>query len=184
MCGIAGLFYSDAGKPVDAALLGRMNDLMRYRGPDDSGTFVGQGIGLAQRRLSIIDIAGGHQPMYDGQCGRTIVYNGELYIFREIRERLVARGIDFGTNSDTEVLLKAAEFGCMDWMEQLNGMFAFAIWDAASRTLLLGRDRLGVKPLYYALVDGELIFASEIKPILAHPKIYRKVAVERVAEYV
>ena len=183
MCGIAGLFYRDRAKPVDDALLGRMNDLMHHRGPDDAGFFVGPGAGLAHRRLSIIDIAGGHQPMHDDARRRTIIYNGEIYNFREVRRNLEARGIAFSTHCDTEVLLKAAEFESFDWMEQLNGMFAFALWDADAGRLLLGRDRMGVKPLYYALVEGELIFASEIKPILLHPKMRRRVAVERIPEY-
>jgi asparagine synthase (glutamine-hydrolysing) len=184
MCGIAGLFYRDGAKPVDTALLGRMNDVMHHRGPDDAGLFVGPGVGLAHRRLSIIDIAGGHQPMHDDSRRRTIVYNGEIYNFREVRQTLEARGVPFTTSSDTEVLLKAAEFQSVDWVEQLNGMFAFALWDASARALLLGRDRMGVKPLYYALADGELIFASEIKPILLHPKMRRRVAVERIPEYI
>ena len=183
MCGIAGLFYRDAAKPIDNALLARMSELIRHRGPDDSGVFVGPGVGLAHRRLSIIDIAAGHQPMYDESQRRTIVYNGEIYNFGEIRPQLEARGVEFRTNCDTEVLLKAAQFDSVDWIEQLNGMFAFAIWDSRSRTLLLGRDRLGIKPLYYARADDELVFASEIKPLLLHPKIGNRVAVERVAEY-
>jgi asparagine synthase (glutamine-hydrolysing) len=184
MCGIAGLLHREPGRPVDQRLLALMNMAMRHRGPDDDGIFVGPGIGLAHRRLSIIDIGGGHQPMHDTATGRTIVYNGEVYNYQEVRPHLEARGIRFVTNSDTEVLIKAAEFDSVGWLERLNGMFAFAIWDQSSRTLLLARDRLGVKPLYYALVDDTLVFASEIKPLLFHPKIDRRVASERIAEYV
>ena len=183
MCGIAGFLYRDAERPPDEVLLARMSELIRHRGPDDVGTFVGRGIGLAHRRLSIIDLATGHQPMHDDARQRTIVYNGEIYNFREVRERLESRGVRFTTSCDTEVLLKAAEFGDPAWLEQMNGMFAFALWDARSRTLLLGRDRLGVKPLYYTMLDGEIAFASEIKPLLTHPRVRREPAFDRIAEH-
>ena len=183
MCGIVGLFYRDATKPVDKTLLSQMTDFVHHRGPDDCGFFIAPGIGFGHRRLSIIDLASGHQPMHDDLRRRTVVYNGEIYNYREVREWLIHRGVEFKTNCDTEVLLKAAELGSVDWVDRLNGMFAFAIWDADSRTLLLGRDRLGVKPLYYTIVDGEFVFSSEIKPILLHPKVRREVDLEKIPEY-
>jgi asparagine synthase (glutamine-hydrolysing) len=183
MCGIVGLFHRDAAMPIDRPLLAQMNEFVHHRGPDDAGLFVAPGIGFGHRRLSIIDLSAGHQPMRDDARKRTITYNGEIYNYREVRDRLIRRGIVFKTNCDTEVLLKAAEFESVDWLEQLNGMFAFAIWDAESRTLLLGRDRLGVKPLYYTVIDGEFVFASEIKPILLHPNVRREIDRDRIPEY-
>jgi asparagine synthase (glutamine-hydrolysing) len=180
MCGIAGILYREADRQIDRRLLERMSALIRHRGPDEDGLFAGRGVGLAHRRLSIIDLAAGQQPMHDEPTRRTIVFNGEIYNYREVRAsgRIACR-----TNSDTEVLLKVADFDAVDWVERLNGMFAFAIWDARSETLMLGRDRLGKKPLYYAMLDGEFIFASEIKPLLIHPGMKRAVATDAIPEY-
>jgi asparagine synthase (glutamine-hydrolysing) len=166
VCGIAGIVATAPHGPVDRARLQRMRDVLTHRGPDDAGIVVRAGAGLAHRRLSIIDIAGGHQPMA-GPDDTWIVYNGEIYNFRELRARLENRGHRFTTRCDTEVVLHAyARYGerCV---EHLRGMFAFAIWDARRRRLLLARDRLGIKPLYYAQADGALLFGSEIKAVLA-----------------
>jgi asparagine synthase (glutamine-hydrolysing) len=144
-----------------------MRDTMVHRGPDDEGLFVAGNVGLGHRRLSIIDVAGGHQPMANADETLWITYNGEMYNFRELRTLLETRGHVFRSKSDTEVILHAYEaFGerCVD---HLRGMFAFAIWDSRHQKLLLARDRLGIKPLYYAIQDGALFFASEIKAILA-----------------
>jgi asparagine synthase (glutamine-hydrolysing) len=167
MCGVVGILKFDPRETVEEARLRRMRDVLRHRGPDDRGLMVAGQAGLGHRRLSIIDLAGGRQPM--ANPGRTawITYNGEIYNFRELRSDLESRGFRFTTNSDTEVILRAYEAFGEECVERLRGMFAFAIWDQRRRKLFLARDRLGIKPLYYAIAGGELLFASEIKAILA-----------------
>lgn len=144
-----------------------MCDAMRHRGPDDEGLFVAGPVGLGMRRLSIIDLAGGHQPIFNEDHSRVIVFNGEIYDYREHRTRLLAAGHRFRTNSDTETILHLSEELGERCVEPLRGMFAFAIWDAPSRTLLLARDRLGIKPLYVVEAEWGLAFASELKALLA-----------------
>lgn len=167
MCGIAGIIRFDAGGRVQERRLRAMRDSMVHRGPDDAGLVVRGQAGLAHRRLSIIDLAGGHQPMSDPQGQTWISYNGELYNYRSLREDLKARGCRFTTQSDTEVVLRAYEVYGSACVEHLRGMFAFAIWDEREQRLFLARDRLGIKPLYLAERDDELLFASEIKGVLA-----------------
>lgn len=170
MCGIAGIFHPGVPKPVSAARVRAMADALAHRGPDGSGVWTGRGVGLGHRRLSIIDIAGGVQPMHAPDTRQTIVFNGEIYNFREVRADLAAKGHGFRTDSDTEVILAAWRQWGPDCLSRLNGMFAFALYDAAEDALFLARDRLGVKPLHIAeLSDGSLIFASELKGLLAHP---------------
>ena len=152
---------------VDEDVLRRMRDTMVHRGPDDEGLFISGNVGLGHRRLSIVDLSGGHQPMANADETIWITYNGELYNFRELRAEMEARGHAFRTKSDTEVVLRAYEMFGDRCVEHLHGMFAFAIWDGQRQRLLLARDRLGIKPLYYATHDGMLLFASEIKAILA-----------------
>jgi asparagine synthase (glutamine-hydrolysing) len=167
VCGIAGIL-DRTGAPVAAAELERMSRSIAHRGPDDAGHWVGEGgIGLANRRLAILDLSSaGHQPMASADGALQLVYNGELYNFRELAAELEARGHRFVSRSDTEVVLAAyAEWG-RGSVERFNGMFAFAIWDARSRELLIARDRFGIKPLYYALHDGRLLFGSEVKTLL------------------
>jgi len=151
-----------------------MNRTMVCRGPDDDGVWIGEHASLAHRRLSIIDIEGGRQPMVADRDGRTeavIVYTGEVYNFRELRAQLRSRGHEFRTNSDTEVVLRSyLEWG-EAFAERLNGMYAFAIWDERSEQLLLVRDRMGVKPLYYYPTEDGVLFGSEPKAILAHPDV-------------
>src|SRR5437867_11663717 len=144
-----------------------MRDALRHRGPDDQGVWIAGPVGLAARRLSIIDVAGGHQPMADEDGSVWITYNGELYNHPVLRHQLEARGHRYQTRSDTETILHLYEEEAGRCVEQLRGMFAFAIWDRGRRRLLLARDRLGIKPLYYAVTDQELLFGSEIKAILA-----------------
>ncbi|MGF1550033.1 MAG: XrtA/PEP-CTERM system amidotransferase [Sphingomonadaceae bacterium] len=170
MCGIAGIFHPDIPKPVDPARMRAMADALAHRGPDGSGVWTGPGIGFGHRRLSVIDIESGAQPMASGDQGLVVNYNGEIYNFRELRADLEARGHRFATSSDTEAILAAwAEWGPAS-LERLDGMFAFALYDRRRDALFLARDRLGVKPLYHArLGDGALIFASELKGLLAHP---------------
>ena len=175
MCGICGVVQARPLDPGDQDLLRRMRDTMIHRGPDDKGLFIGEKVGLGHRRLSIIDLTGGHQPMANADGTLWVTYNGEIYNFRELRTLLESRGYIFRTNSDTEVILHSySEFGerCI---EQFRGMFAFALWDQMRHQLLIARDRLGIKPLYYTMHNGTFLFASEIKAILQWPGIPRQV---------
>ncbi len=184
MCGIVGIFHSRGYRPVDQALLARMNDRQTHRGPDDSGYFVAPGIGLGHRRLSIIDLAGGHQPLFNEDRSVVVVYNGEIYNFQELVRELVALGHHFRTRSDTEVIVHAWEEWGAACVDRFRGMFAFALWDANKETLFLARDRLGIKPLYYAILsDGTVLFASELKGLLAHPELPRELDANAVEEY-
>jgi asparagine synthase (glutamine-hydrolysing) len=168
MCGINGIaFSSRSGSQIDATVLKRMRDVITHRGPDDEGIFVDGRVGLGHRRLSIVDVASGHQPMSNEDGSLHITYNGEIYNHADYREPLIARGHVYKTHCDTEAILHLyAEYGD-DCVEHLRGMFAFAIWDRNKRELYIARDRLGVKPLYYVHTpDGSLFFASEIKALL------------------
>jgi asparagine synthase (glutamine-hydrolysing) len=165
VCGINGRFNFD-GRPVGAHEIAAMRDVLRHRGPDDAGLFVQGAVGLGHRRLSIIDLAGGHQPLANEDGSITVVYNGEIYNFKELRDELLARGHCFKTRSDTEVIVHLYEESGAECVRRFRGMFAFALWDANKRQLLLARDRLGIKPLYYAATARTLLFASEIKSIL------------------
>jgi asparagine synthase (glutamine-hydrolysing) len=183
MCGIAGILTRTSRPVEEWGVLGAMSASIAHRGPDGHGYFVSGVVGLAHRRLSIIDVSGGRQPMIDAKRGRVLVYNGELYNFLSLREELEADGQRFCTRSDTEVLLRMAQSDNWDWANRLNGMFAFALWDESTRQLVLGRDRLGIKPLYYAVFEDEFVFASEIKSLLHHPKVRRDVQVDVIPEY-
>src|SRR5262245_60201818 len=167
MCGIVGIVNLDFKEAVDESLLKRMRDMIRHRGPDGEGLWMDGPVGLGHRRLSIVDVVSGQQPMTneDGSCW--IVYNGEIYNHAELRKPLEARGHRYRTRSDTETILHVYEEEGERCVERLQGMFAFALWDARRRRVLLARDRLGIKPLYYALTDRQLLFASEIKALLA-----------------
>jgi len=164
MCGICG-FLSHAG--WSSATLQSMNDVIVRRGPDGEGSLVAGGAGLAMRRLAIIDVAGGAQPVYNEDRSIAVVFNGEIYNFRTLRERLLARGHEFRTNSDTEVIVHLYEERGAELVRELEGMFAFALWDARRETLLLARDRLGIKPLFMARLPGGVLFGSEMKSLLA-----------------
>ncbi len=184
MCGLVGIFDSSGRRPIDRALLARMNDSLRHRGPDDSGLHLAPGIGLGHRRLSIIDLAGGHQPLFNEDGSVAVVYNGEIYNFRELSEDLIGRGHQFRTRCDTEVIVHAWEEWGEACVERFRGMFAFAIWDAGRETLFLARDRLGIKPLYYAeLAGGTILFASELKALLEHPDLPRRIDPLAVEDY-
>ncbi len=165
MCGICGRLNFD-GRPVEPDEITAMRDVMVHRGPDGEGLHVDGPIGLGHRRLSIIDLAGGHQPLANEDGTVTIVFNGEIYNFAELRRGLVDRGHVMATRSDTEVIVHLYEELGDRCVERLRGMFAFAIWDSRRRRLLLARDRLGIKPLYYTAAAGSLLFASEIKSLL------------------
>ncbi|MBD3728546.1 MAG: amidotransferase 1, exosortase A system-associated [Sphingomonadales bacterium] len=184
MCGIAGLFHCPTPKPVDPARIERMCDAMEHRGPDGAGVWTAPGVGLGHRRLSIIDLAGSPQPMHSADGRAAIVFNGEIYNYRELRAELQAGGAQFRTDGDTEVILAAWQRWGADCLPRLHGMFAFALYDLERRELLLARDRFGVKPLFMApLSDGSLAFASELKGLLAHPLLRREADPLAVEDY-
>jgi asparagine synthase (glutamine-hydrolysing) len=163
------------GRPVDEPLLSRMNAAIRHRGPDDDGFYLAGPVGLGMRRLSIIDVAGGHQPIHNQGRTAWIVFNGEIYNYRELRAELEKQGHAFYTNSDTEVIVHLYDRYGDECAKHLRGMFAFAIWDEAKQSLLLARDRVGKKPLLYAEQNGQLIFGSEFGALLEHPDISRDI---------
>ncbi|HEY3618351.1 MAG TPA: asparagine synthase (glutamine-hydrolyzing) [Candidatus Sulfotelmatobacter sp.] len=169
MCGIAGILEFGAEARVDPGILRRMCDVMAHRGPDDDGFFIQGKIGLGMRRLSIVDLSTGHQPISNEDGSLWIVFNGEIYNHRALRERLITRGHQFRTQSDTESIVHLYEEYGKNCVEHLRGMFAFAIWDAKQQSLFVARDRLGIKPLYYRLTPKSFIFGSEIKVLLAYP---------------
>ena len=184
MCGLVGLFDSRGGSPIDEPLLRRMNGLLSHRGPDDDGFFIAPGIGLGHRRLSIIDLAGGHQPQFNEDGSVAIVFNGEIFNFKELAQELKAAGHVFATNSDTEVIVHGWEQWGPDCVKRLRGQFAFALWDSNRETLFLARDRLGIKPLYYApLADGRVLFGSELKSLLACPDLPRVIDCQATEDY-
>jgi asparagine synthase (glutamine-hydrolysing) len=167
MCGIAGIVSTPAGQRIESATIHRMCQAIVHRGPDEEGIFVKDGTGLGMRRLSIIDLAGGQQPVFNEDRTAWIVFNGEIYNFLELREDLLKRGHRFSTHSDTEVIVHLYEEMGPDCVNKLRGMFAFALYDERRQKLLIARDRLGKKPLHYALQGQRLLFGSEIKAILA-----------------
>lgn len=181
MCGITGIF-DRSGAPADRELLTRMTEALAHRGPDGSGSFVHQEAALGHRRLSIIDVEGGAQPMANADGSVQVVFNGEIYNFVELRKELIALGCAFRTRSDTEVIVHAYERWGERLVDRLNGMFAFAIYDVRSRRMLLARDHLGIKPLYYTAIGSQFLFASEIKALLRHPGLQREIDRDALAE--
>ena len=167
MCGICGYFAKDSRTTTDRARLGTMLHTIRHRGPDDSGTYLDTDVALGQARLSIIDLAGGHQPIFNEDGTTCIILNGEIYNYLDLQRQLVARGHVFKTKSDTEVILHLYEDKGEDCVDSIHGMFAFVIWDAPRRTLFLARDRLGKKPLYYKDTGSFFAFSSEVKALMA-----------------
>jgi asparagine synthase (glutamine-hydrolysing) len=167
MCGIAGVLHFDPERPVDRRLLGKMGAVLSHRGPDGDGYYVDGPIGLAHKRLAIIDLLTGAQPMASRDGDLVIVFNGEIYNYVELRAELQTLGCSFETSSDTEVILQAYRTWGFDCQPKLNGMWAFALWDRRQRTLVLSRDRIGEKPLFYSVKDRSILFGSEIKSILA-----------------
>lgn len=165
MCGICGIWNYGTGEPIDPAALKRATDAMLHRGPDDEGFHVEGALGLGNRRLSIIDLPGGHQPLSNENGRIWTTFNGEIYNYRELRQDLEARGHKFRTASDTETIVHLYEQYGLGCLEHLRGMFAFALWDSRERRLLLVRDRVGVKPLFYRLEPGRLMFASELRAL-------------------
>ncbi len=183
MCGICGIFHSDRTNQVRRETLADMNRRIVHRGPDDEGFYVEENVGLAMRRLSIIDIRTGQQPITNEEENLWIVYNGELYNHQELRKDLEARGHHYRTKSDTETIVHLYEEHGHDCVNYLRGMFAFAIWDRRKRQLFIARDRLGIKPLYYRFDGKTLLFGSEIKAILAHPGVKAEFNRGTLAEY-
>src|SRR4051812_35318385 len=183
MCGIAGVLYAERDRPADPAVLKAMGDAIAHRGPDAEGFWAEPGLGLVHRRLSIIDLGGGDQPIGNEDGSVQVVFNGEIYNYQTLRSGLEAQGHRFRTHSDTEVLVHLYEEHGERLVEHLRGMFAFALWDRGRKRLLLARDRLGIKPLYLYRDAEKLLFASEIKGILAHPGVARAVDAAAVEDY-
>ena len=184
MCGITGIFDTRGGSAIDRAALQRMNDSQLHRGPDEGSLHLEPGVGLGHRRLSIIDIATGQQPLFNEDGSVVVVFNGEIYNYQELIPELQALGHVFHTKSDTECIVHAWESWGQDCVKRFRGMFAFVLWDRNKQTIYMARDRLGVKPLYYALLDnGTLLFGSELKSILAHGGLRRDIDPLAVEEY-
>jgi asparagine synthase (glutamine-hydrolysing) len=184
MCGIAGIFACSDAREIDADVLARMNQSQFHRGPDEGGQHIEAGVGLAHRRLSIIDLSTGQQPLFNEDGSVVVVFNGEIYNFQELARELAALGHRFRTHSDTEVIVHAWEQWGEACVERFRGMFSFALWDRGQRTLFLARDRLGVKPLYYAwLSDGTFLFSSELKALLAHPGLSHELDPLAIEDY-
>jgi len=182
VCGIAGVVDTRC-RSVEPGLARRLCEVLAHRGPDDEGYYVNGPAALGQRRLAILDLAGGHQPMSNEDGTVWITFNGEIYNFRELRQRLEGLGHRFATRSDTEVIVHAYEHYGTGCVKELRGMFAFALWDQRARMLMLARDRVGKKPLFYAEVDGQWVFASELQGLLAHPGLTRRVDWTAVDDY-
>jgi asparagine synthase (glutamine-hydrolysing) len=183
MCGICGKLEFDPSLSVRPSLIRTMLDTIRHRGPDDEGVYVSSRVGLGHRRLSIIDLHTGHQPLCNEDSTIWIVFNGEIYNYRELRAFLLNKGHVLKTQTDTEVIIHLYEELGPKCLEQLRGMFAFALWDENAKTLFLARDRVGIKPLYYSLSEKAIVFASEIKAILADPAIKRELAPEIIDRF-
>src|SRR5262245_8085192 len=183
MCGITGIFHYADREPVDERTLWRMTDTIAHRGPNDEGYLVDGPIGLGHRRLSIIDVAGGRQPIFNEDGTIAIVFNGEIYNYLELAQIVEARGHQLKTKSDTETIIHLYEDFGEVCVTMLRGMFAFAIWDERNQRLMLARDRVGKKPLYYANHDGRLIFGSELKAVIENECVPRELDAQAIADY-
>lgn len=184
MCGICGIAVTRGAPPVSQAILEKMNASIAHRGPDEDGFYVNDKVGLASRRLSIIDLAGGRQPISNEDNTMKIVLNGEIYNYRELRDYLEKHGHLFRTQSDTEVILHLYEEFGSDCVQHLDGIFAFAIWNEKTHELFIARDRMGIKPMYYThLPDWQFIFGSEMKAVLSNPAVERKIDLIALNEY-
>ncbi|MGD8832670.1 MAG: asparagine synthase (glutamine-hydrolyzing), partial [Pseudomonadales bacterium] len=184
MCGVTGIVNLSSRQPVPEAWVRRMNASLAHRGPDGDGFHFAEGVGLGHRRLSIIDLESGKQPLYNEDGSVVVTYNGEIYNFKSLTNELERRGHTFRTRCDTEVIVHAWEEWGEACVDRFNGMFAFAVWDANRRCLFLARDRLGIKPLYYAqLGSGRFAFASELKAIMTLPELDRSIDHSAVEDY-
>lgn len=183
MCGVCGIYHYASGGKIDAGVLESMCNVIAHRGPDDAGYFINGDIGLAMRRLIVIDPATGHQPLFNENRSLSLVFNGEIYNFKTLRNSLQSAGHTFATKSDGEVILHLYEEEGVECVHKLRGMFAFALWDGKKQSLFLARDRIGIKPYYYADCNGTLLFASEIKSILQFPDFPRTVHAQGIHHY-
>ena len=184
MCGIVGIFDLDGGRGIDRTILAAMNQTQVHRGPDGCGYHLEPGVGFGHRRLSIIDLSGGKQPLYNEDSTVVVTYNGEIYNFQSLANELMALGHQFRTRCDTEVIVHAWEQWGESCVDRFNGMFAFAIWDRNRKILFLVRDRLGIKPLYYGVTEDRfLIFWSELKALMAHPKLDRTILPQAIEDF-
>jgi len=184
MCGIAGILDTRGQRDIDRDLLGRMNQSQFHRGPDEGGQHFEPGLGLAHRRLSIIDLSSGQQPMYNDDKSVCVVFNGEIYNFPTLRKELEAKGYVFKSHCDTEVIVHGWSAWGEACVDKFRGMFAFAVWDGKQRSLFLARDRMGIKPLFYSLLaDGQFIFGSELKVLKCHPELPTKMNPQAVEDY-
>ena len=183
MCGITGFAERSHDAETARKIVKGMADLIAYRGPDGEGYYVDDQVALGHRRLSIIDLEGGKQPMFNEDGNLVVIFNGEIYNFQDLRAELVSAGHTFATKSDTEVLLHGYEQWGKELPARLRGMFTFVIWDRASHTMFGARDIFGIKPFYYYNVDGLFLFGSEIKSFLAHPGFKKELNEERLPEY-
>jgi asparagine synthase (glutamine-hydrolysing) len=183
MCGICGVKNKDKTDLVDKNILTLMNNSLIHRGPDEEGYFVQANIGLGMRRLSIIDVSGGHQPIYNEDRNICVVCNGEIYNYLELRKELEKRGHLFYTHSDTEVIVHLYEESPEAFIDDLSGMFAIALYDCKKDELILVRDRLGIKPLYYTCQNGSFLFASELKALLQHPRVKKNISLKSLSDY-
>lgn len=182
MCGIAG-FVNDMPIDVKCPVLQRMTDMIAHRGPDSEGHYIDEHAALGHRRLSIIDLGGGQQPIYNEDGSKVITFNGEIYNYQTLREELIAAGHTFTTKSDTEVLLHGYEQWGVDLLQRVRGMFTFVIWDKNKQELFGARDHFGIKPFYYAKMNGTFMYASEIKSLLRHPDFVKELNAEALKPY-
>ncbi|MFN7197960.1 MAG: asparagine synthetase B, partial [Hylemonella sp.] len=184
MCGITGVFDTRGQRAVIPAVLRRMNDSQHHRGPDEGSVHLEPGVGFGHRRLSIIDVATGQQPLFNEDGSVVVVFNGEIYNYQSLIPELQALGHRFSTKSDTEVIVHAWEQWGEECVKRFRGMFAFALWDRNQQVLFMARDRLGVKPMHYAVLDdGMLLFGSELKSLMAHDGLRRDIDPLAVEEY-
>ncbi|MBV8822375.1 MAG: asparagine synthase (glutamine-hydrolyzing) [Ktedonobacteraceae bacterium] len=183
MCGICGIYNTQSREPVSPQLIEQMTHLIVHRGPDDTGFYLDGPVGLGFARLSIIDLSGGHQPMCNETGDVWIVFNGEIWNYKSLRQELTEKGHQFRSNSDTETIIHAYEEYGVDCVTHLHGMFGFAIWDSPHSRLFLARDRAGKKPLYYTRIPGGFVFASEIKSLLCHPAVRREPDIQALADF-
>src|SRR5690348_16615180 len=183
MCGICGVVDFEQPDAVSAELVQRMNNTLKHRGPDDAGVHLAPHVGLGHRRLSIIDVAGGHQPISNEDGSVWVLLNGEIYNYSELRQRLLQRGHRFSTKSDTEAIVHLYEDKGEDCFAELRGMFSIALWDAGERKLVLARDRVGKKPLFYFNSGKQILFGSELKALLAAGTVPRTMDARAVSDY-
>jgi asparagine synthase (glutamine-hydrolysing) len=184
MCGIVGIFDTHGDREIDREALRRMNESQHHRGPDEGELYLETALGMGHRRLSVIDVATGQQPLVNADRSAVIVFNGEIYNYRALRDELAALGMVFRTKSDTEVVLQAYRAWGQDCVRRLRGMFAFAVWDRQQKTLFLARDHVGVKPMFYSLLPGGyFVFGSELKSIMTFPQLSRELNPRAVEDY-